>query len=336
MLTADPRIDTSRPWKLTAVDAPAGRRAGAWRAAELAEADWKLPIPARCLQEIEAVVHLLRAHPVPTLVLTPAEFALDACRDFMLQVRSVLDDGAGFAVLDRLPVDAYAKSELTAIYWLLSQMIARPVAQSFVGTLLYDVWDTGQKTSTRVRADLTSEDLSWHTDYGFNQPPPYIGLLTLRTSRSGGASSTANLHTGHDALLQRDPALVQRLYEPFVWNRQGEHPEDAPICTANPIFATLGDRLRARFNRSLQPAGYRLIGQEIDPAGARALNTLHDVLSEPEHSFDFVLEAGQIEFLNNYRIAHRRTAFEDYEEPERKRHLVRIFLRDEGRRSYMG
>lgn len=33
---------------------------------------------------------------------------------------------------------------------------------------------------------------------------------------------------------------------------------------------------------------------------------------------------------------HMRTEYEDYEEPEAKRHLVRIFLRDEGRPSYMG
>jgi alpha-ketoglutarate-dependent taurine dioxygenase len=75
---------------------------------------------------------------------------------------------------------------------------------------------------------------------------------------------------------------------------------------------------------------------EIDKDGMDALNALHDILSEPENHVDFVLEAGQMQFLNNARIAHRRTAFVDHDDPERKRHLSRIFLRDEGRRSYMG
>lgn len=336
MQTGDPRVDTSRPWPVTLVSMAPLPRQTAWRRTELAATDWQLPIDANCLAELDQVMHELRNHPVPTLLLEPAGFKLDACRALMARVKHLLDAGAGFAVLDRLPVATYSKEELTAIYWLLSQMIARPVAQAFKGSLLYDVWDTGQKTSTRVRADVTNEELGWHTDYGFNNPPPYIGLLVLRTARSGGASATASLHTAHEVLRQRDPALLQRLYQPYVWNRQGEHPKDAPICSANPIFSASGPALRARFNRRLQPVGYRLLGQEIDELGLTALDTLHDVLSEPENAFEFTLEAGQIEYLNNFRTAHRRTAFEDFDDPDLRRHLVRIFLRDEGRRSYMG
>lgn len=35
-------------------------------------------------------------------------------------------------------------------------------------------------------------------------------------------------------------------------------------------------------------------------------------------------------------LAHRRTAFRDWPEPERKRHLVRLWLRDAGRPFYQG
>ena len=295
-----------------------------------------VPLSDECLAEIDAVILLLRDHPLPILTLSTADFAMPACRTLLAGVKAILDRGIGFAVLDRLAVDAYSKTELLTIYWLLSQMVARPVAQAFKGTLLYDVHDTGQKTSTRVRADLTSEDLSWHTDYGFNHPPPYIGLLVLRTALSGGESAAGSLHTGHDALRQRDPALLARLYQPYVWNRQGEHPDNAPICTSNPIFSNHDGTVRARFNRALQPVGYRLVDSEIDQLGMDALNALHDVMSEPEHNVDFTLAPGQIEFVNNFRVAHRRTAFEDQDDPDKKRHLVRIFLRDEGRRSYMG
>ena len=332
----DPRIDTSRRWPITPVHAAPLPRGTAWRRSDVSERDWLLTLPDACLAEIDAAITTLRDNPVPTLALGPADFDMPACRLLMAQVKTMLDSGIGFAVLDRLPVDAYSKEELLTAYWLLSQMLARPVAQAFKGTLLYDVHDTGKKTDTRVRADLTSEDLSWHTDYGFNHPPPFIGLLVLRTARSGGVSSAGSLHTGHDALRRRDPALLARLYEPFVWNRQGEHPEGAPICTSNPIFSDHGGSPRARFNRSLQPVGYKLVDREIDQPGMDALNALHDVMSEPENHVDFVLAPGQIEFLNNARIAHRRTAFTDHDDPALKRHLIRIFLRDEGRRSYMG
>jgi alpha-ketoglutarate-dependent taurine dioxygenase len=332
----DQRIETAQRWAVTPVFAGALPADHRWVAADVTPKAWLVPIPAACLAEIDAVVAQLRLGPIPTIALRPGDFALSACVALMARVKAVLDDGVGFAVLDRLPVEAYDKAELTTIYWLLSQMIARPVAQSFKGTLLYDVHDTGQKISTRVRGDLTNEDLAWHTDYGFNYPPPYIGLLVLRTAESGGDSAVASLATAHEALRRRDVALLERLYRPFLWNRQGEHPSDGAICNSNPIFAVRDGVVRARFNLRLPQNGYPLIGQDIDAVGRDALIALNDTLSEPGHVVAFTLAPGQIQFLNNARIVHRRTAFEDHDEPDRRRHLVRIFLRDEGRRSYMG
>jgi hypothetical protein len=336
MTDDDQRIETAQRWDVTPVFAEALPARHAWVAIDVTPQDWLIPVPAACLAEIDDVVTQLRSGPLPTIALRPGDFAWPACTGLMAQVKAVLDGGVGFAVLDRLPVASYDKAELTTIYWLLSQMIARPVAQSFKGSLLYDVHDTGQKISTRVRGDLTNEDLAWHTDYGFNYPPPYIGLLVLRTARSGGDSAVASLATAHDMLRARHPALLDRLYQPFLWNRQGEHPNDGAICNSNPIFAVRDGAVRARFNLRLPQNGYPLLGRAIDDAGKAALTALNDTLSAPGHAVEFTLAPGQIQFLNNARIVHRRTAFDDHDEPDRRRHLVRIFLRDEGRRSYMG
>jgi hypothetical protein len=51
---------------------------------------------------------------------------------------------------------------------------------------------------------------------------------------------------------------------------------------------------------------------------------------------DFHFEGGQMQFVNNRLIAHKRTAFRDWPEPERKRHLIRLWLRDRGRPFYNG
>lgn len=310
--------------------------AGAWVRGDIGEQDWLMPMPADVLAEIDALVDTLRRNPMDIFAMDRRDYALEACSTFMATIRQRLEHGAGFAVLDRLPVDCFNKDELKQIYWLLSGMIERPVAQSFDGRLLYDVRDIGVKIDTRVRGDLTSQELSWHTDYGFNHPPPYIGLLVLRTANSGGISRVASMLTAHNVLSERHPELLERLYQPFWWNRQGEHTDRDDVAHFYPIFSYDGDRVRARYIKWLLYKGYELMEETFDELGQRALETMFDIMSEPAHHVPFELAPGQIQFVNNFQIAHCRTEYEDATAAEDKRHLVRIFLRDEGRRSFMG
>ena len=310
---------------------------GVWGRKDVSECEWLMPIPPAALAEIEELVLTLRRHPMETIALDPRDYALDACDRFMAKVREALDNGVGFAVLDRLPTDAFDKAELKKIYWLLSGMIARPVAQSFDGRLLYDVLDTGARIGTRTRGDLTRQELSWHTDYGFNFPPAYFGLLVLRIAQEGGTSSVASMLATHNLLRDRHPALLRRLYEPFCWNRQGEHAEGDLVTHRFPVFSYDGKEVRGRFIKWLLYKGYELTGEPFDQPGQDAIEMMFDTMSEPDRHVSFSLEAGQIQYLNNFRIAHCRTEYEDAtDDPEARRHLVRIFLRDEGKRSFMG
>ena len=310
---------------------------GVWVRKDVSRRDWLTPIPPAALAEIEELVLTLRRHPMETTALDPRDYALEACRRLMTGVRETLDGGVGFAVLDRLPADTCDKAELKKVYWLLSGMIARPVAQSYDGRLLYDVQDTGARIDTRVRGDLTRQELSWHTDYGFNHPPPYIGLLVLRTAQAGGTSRVASMLAVHNRLRARHPDLLRRLYEPFCWNRQGEHAEGDAVVHRFPVFGHDGREVRGRFIKWLLYKGYELAGEPFDQLGRDAIETMFDIMSEPDHHVSFALEPGQVQYLNNSRIAHCRTEYEDdADDPEARRHLVRIFLRDEGKRSFMG
>lgn len=308
----------------------------AWTSAQVTPDLWKFALSAEALAEIDAFVHHLRSNPMDVRLLVPDDYDLAACRTVMGRVKECLDNGVGFAVLDRLPVDRYSKDELIAVYWQLSSMLARPVAQSFDGRVLYDVRDTGVAPDTRVRADLTNAELFFHTDYGYNYPPPYLGLLVLRTAIEGGGSSVASMLHAHNELRRRAPHLLQRLYEPFYWNRHGEHPSDDAEVLRHPIFHFDGSTLSGRYNRRHPFNGAQLAGTSIDEIGAEAVNMMGEIMDEPGNAVGFQLEAGQVQYANNFTIAHRRYTYVDHDKLEERRHLVRIFLRDFGRRTYMG
>src|SRR5438046_1209109 len=69
---------------------------------------------------------------------------------------------------------------------------------------------------------------------------------------------------------------------------------------------------------------------------AAALAQTLEIFEEPGIAIDFDFAPGEIQFVDNRALGHSRTEFEDFPEPERRRHLVRLWLRDHGSRAYPG
>ena len=311
-----------------------GKRA--WTRDSLQKSDYLIPIPDPCQMELKQFVETLRDNPLQIEVLSPADYALRKTTAFMARVKKRLETGVGFAVLDRLSIKTYDKNELKTIYWILSSLIARPVAQSFSGTLMYDVFDTGKIKGPKVRADVTSAELDFHTDYSYNQPPRYFGLQALRTAKKGGRSGAVSLLSAHNEMRRSHPRLLERLYRPFWLNRYGEHAPNLPKASFHPVYTYDGTELWARFNPRNIYAGYELAEETLDAEGQESIEALHGILSEPRMHKNFYLAAGQTIYFHNGHCAHMRTAYEDYDELDKRRHMVRIFLRDQGARTYNG
>jgi hypothetical protein len=310
----------------------------AWRRADLRPEDYRIALSGICLDEIRRAADEMRQFPLPTIVRSPDECDMPACKAAMADVRRVLDSGVRFAIVDRLPVDEIGAEAAVAVYWLLSSMVARPVAQSLDGKLLYDVLDTGRQAlpGSGVRPDQTNIELKFHTDNSYNRTPPeHVVLLCLRQAKSGGHSRVASFHTLHNALRARRPEALLRLFRPFWFDRQREFFDgEAPVFSA-PVFGA-GDELRARFSAHQIRGGYALRGEALDDDGAAAMAALLDLFEDETLSADFDLEPGEMQFVDNRVLGHSRSAFEDFAEPGRRRHLVRLWLRDEGRRAYAG
>jgi alpha-ketoglutarate-dependent taurine dioxygenase len=74
----------------------------------------------------------------------------------------------------------------------------------------------------------------------------------------------------------------------------------------------------------------------MDAAAAAALTALEAAMNAPELMKEFHFQPGQIQIVNNKTLGHARTAFTDWPEQDRKRHLIRLWLRREGRTFYNG
>ena len=301
----------------------------AWVRDTLSPSDWVVPLPAGAVDEIEAVVHRLRRDPLPTLLLSPAQFDLTQCREVMAAVGRQLHDGIGLAVLDRVRVERFSVDENRAVAWLLGSLLGRLVAQKWDGTMVYDVRDTGQALGYGVRRSVTNLDLQFHTDAPWlAEPPELVGLLCLHPAVEGGVSRFVSLVTAHEELKRQQPALLRRLYEPVPWDRQAEHaPDDAKVAH-QPVFEAIAGGLRGRYNHNLVESALSLTAGSLDDEGGQALMAMSEILNSPAQWVEFTIEKGQLQYLNNRLFAHSRTPFRDADEPERRRHLIRLWNRD--------
>jgi len=301
-----------------------------WRRESISPEGWLIPLPADCVPELDAVAAAVRATPRPVDTLDPADFSLHACTALMASVRAKLETDTGLAVVDRFPVERYAHAENLAIGWLLAAMLGQVVAQKANGTRLYDVKDSGQALGYGVRRSVTNLGQPFHTDGGWLwKAPAFVGLFCLESAMEGGLSRFVSLVTAHHQLRRRRPDLLARLYQPFPWDRQGEHAPDATRVSHQPVFEYEGGTLASRYYEDYIRNGAKLADAELDREGLEALEAMRAIVDDPVNWVEFRIEKGQLQYLNNRQFAHSRTAFKDGA-PGQGRHMLRLWNRDEG------
>ncbi len=70
----------------------------------------------------------------------------------------------------------------------------------------------------------------------------------------------------------------------------------------------------------------------LTPEQIEVLNLFDEISQEDGLAIDMNFQAGDIQWLLNYAALHSRTSYIDFPEPERRRHLLRLWLkRDVGR-----
>jgi hypothetical protein len=295
-------IADARAWTARSIDAPA---------------TWYFPLPEVVLAACPSTP------PEPITSLEPSAATRIACTRVLKPVREALASGRGFAIIEAPP--DYAN--LPMLYWLVGHALGLPIAQNVQGTVLYDVRDTGQDLSKGARFSVTSYESSFHTDNSFGtELADYVGLLCLHTAKAGGRSQVLSGYAVHNELLARHPDVLATLYRPFhIDRRGGVQAGDAPTIQF-PVIAWNGTELLFRYLRYWIEVGHEKAGEPLTPEQVRALNVFDECLRSQELRVEFDLKPGQMFFINNRWTLHNRTAFEDHPEPERRRHLVRLWL----------
>lgn len=245
--------------------------------------------------------------------------------------REELLEGRGFLLLRGLAATNIEQAQQR--YQELAARLGEPIAQKARGDLLYAVRDEGYRLerdygAVGVRFSKTAEALDFHTDSALEvrgRIPDVVGLLAWRVARSGGESALVSARTAYDVLHRERPELAERLCRPLPIDRRVEVGPGEPAVLHAPVFSENAG-LRVRYFRYYIERSVEVTGQPVHPADIEALDAFDEICRRPALQVRFAMQPGDVQFVNNTFILHSRTAFEDWPEPEQRRHLVRLWL----------
>jgi hypothetical protein len=286
--------------------------------------DWIYELTAAEVAELDAAVAAADASGVDVINLSRAKFPLDALARTLGRLRQEMLHGRGFFLARGIPVHRYNVRQRSLAFFGMGHYLGEPVSQNGKGHILGHVKNLGMDFSDpETRGYQTSARLAFHTDYS-----DVVGLLCLSTPKAGGASSIISSTTLWNELLRRRPDLAEVLAGPLYYTRWGEIPQGKKRYSEIPVFTPWQGRMIAFLNTRTTimkaqafPEVPRLSAKQIE-----ALDYLDALVQDPELYLDMIFQPGDMQFLCNHFILHSRTAYEDWPEQERRRHLLRLWL----------
>jgi hypothetical protein len=307
--------------------------ASAWRGIDFAERELSTRLGNADVAELEAAAEPYVARGEAALQelphLSADRFPLPSLGPRLLGVREELLSGVGFALLSGLPVARYSPLELATMFLGVGAHLGSLRCQNASGHVLGHVCDLGRSSADpNVRIYQTKERQTFHTD-----SCDVVGLLSLRDAMTGGDSLLVSGAAIYNEMRRTHPELLRRLLKPMAHDRRGEVPANMDPFFMLPVFSWFRGEITVFYQRQYIESAQRfedaprLVAEDV-----AALDAFDALANDPKLSLTMRLAPGDIQFVHNHVMLHDRTAFVDWPEPSRRRHLLRLWLACPGAR----
>ncbi len=299
----------------------------AWKGEDLrSDVSWRFSLDRRHIGEIEALIGSLRVSGKRPPTVSRDDFSAPALAALFSRVRGEVESGFGVARVSGFPVENVDVADLENAFWAMGLLMGRPVSQNSAGQCIAHVVDRGVSyDEANARGYTTRAELVPHCDAG----PDFTGLLCVHPAKSGGESSLASSMAIYNEILTRHGDYLDDLYRGFYHDLRGEGPTARLDELTNhpiPVFSYCEGALSCSFNtKSMEQANAKR-GTDYTPMQRAAVDRIVNLARDPAFRYDMVFEAGDIQFVNNHTVLHSRNAYEDHDEPHRRRRLLRLWI----------
>ena len=256
--------------------------------------------------------------------LSKEAFDLPLLDPVLARVRSEILDGRGFVILRGLPVEEWCMDRVARVYWAIASRIGVPISQNSIGNKLGHVADVGgDSENSNQRAHQSKGVLPFHTDISAE----IVGLLCIRQAKAGGESALASVSAIWNEMIVSHPDLAMTLTAPFHLDRRGDEVEGQDPWFTMPILVPTETAVyvchNPRFVRSAQRFSKL---PKLTKRQEGAMDMLQFLADDPRFKLKIEFQPGDIQLINNLALVHSRGAYHDWQEVNRRRHLLRLWL----------
>jgi len=294
-----------------------------WSGSQMrADTQWLFELDAMAIDELKRSVDKVHSAGLDLLQLKRDDVPLPHLEASLLELRHEILHGRGFVQMRKLPVHDLDLKQTAIMFWVLGLYLGDAVAsQNKHGHALGHVRNLGQTVHNPTqRGPYSNDRIPWHVD-----SCDIVGLCCVKTAVSGGESSIASSASIYNELLETRPDLVEALLQPVYRDRRDEVPAGKPPWYAIPVF----NWHRRLLSMSIEPTYIGSAGRHFDaePNTALQIEGVAEIQKIADRvRLDIAFEPGDVQFLNNYCIVHTRQAFQDADDVEHRRHLLRLWL----------
>jgi len=300
----------------------------AWRTEDLTkDPDWVFDIDEAGAAQLARTVKAAYDPERDLFDYTRADFDFGPAWDTLSKALQEAHNGRGLALVHGLPRAALAEEEFRLLNWAIGLYagVARP--QGKASQYISEVRDAGvDYRAASGRGFSSNAKLDFHVDGG--------DLTTLgcyNTAKAGGQSMISSSLTAGEILRSERPDLYEVALRDFSFSRQQEETEDEGPFYTQPLFDEAEGRIFGKWNRNRVQSAQRIeTAPRLTDGQRETMAALDEILQRPENMFTMYLAPGDLQIMNNYTMLHSRTEYEDFDEPEKKRLLYRLWLAPPG------
>ena len=243
--------------------------------------------------------------------------------------KKFLIDGIGFFVIDGECFSDFSREETTEIYSKICKTLGTLYVQNIKNESFVAIKDEGKSMMSGGRYHQTKEGGSFHTDSPqWEKVPDFIGMCCINPAKKGGESKFVSAYSIHNEMLKEHKHFLEMLYGQFHFDKRGEYESGESPTVFEPIFTYNGNQLKLRYLRDYINDGQKIQDKPLSKEQNEALDCLDKIIHDENLAVSYELKQYDMVFLNNGRVMHGRTSFEDFEDVEKKRLMIRTWIKD--------